>query len=72
MPCCREAARRGQRQGCQPAAGQPVRQEPALGHPVTWPLQLSAHARQPEECDPDGSLRPHQVAQLSLPKIAQE
>lgn len=39
---------------------------------MAWPLQLSAHARQEEECDPDGSLPPRQVAQRGLPMIAQE
>lgn len=53
-------------------AGQPACQEPALGHPMTRSLQLCTHARPAEECDPDGRLHPHQVAQLGLLRIAQE
>lgn len=54
------------------AAGQPACQEPALGYPMTRSLQLCAHARPTEECDPDGRLHPHQVAQLGLLRIVQE
>lgn len=64
----RGGGREGQRQGRQPAAGNRACQEPVPGRPVTRSLELCAHSRLREECDPDGSHRPLQVSRLSLPR----